>query len=318
MSQPAERIGPAYEVVHDGLDREAWLHARSFGIGASEVPVLFGLVSWMDPLTLYALKRGEVAREEPEDDQLLEWGHSLEGGIIEYLRRRTGEDIQRNKRLLRSTEHPWLVATPDAIVDPGGGDEPCEVKVQSYGYDETEWEDGIPQRYAVQCQSQMIVMNRPRCLFGTTVWGKPPVWCWYQWDDVLARQIIYKTQRFWECVKNGTPPESDGSDRARKTALRLAEKQPETVELYRSDIDELLDQWQVHVGFEASNKVLAKEHEIKRKTIEDELILKMGSAQRAITADGWVFQKTRQERHNKPKPASVTIVEGFKVYPPKE
>lgn len=305
-----------FEQVHDGLNREAWLAQRAFGVGASESPILLGLVNYSDPLTLYAEKRGEVAHEEPEDRQLLDWGTDCQDSVIRYLHRQTELKIERTVAMYRSTQYPWMTCTPDGIVD--GTGEPVEVKVQTYGYDEDEWQDGIPEKFRVQCQHQMIVLGKRRNLFGCTIWGKPPIWCWYEWDQVLANRIIQVTKRFWQCVQDGTPPESNGSDGARNTALALSKKLPETVELYASDIEEIRTKWQNAAEKQDEYRLLAKQQERERKAAEDALILKMGAADRAVTVDGWVFEKTRQERHNKAKPASVMIVEGFKVHPPEE
>ena len=316
MNQEAAQIHP-YRIVNDGTSRSDWLNSRHIGIGASEVPILFDLVIWGDPLTLYAEKRGEMSHEEPADRQILDWGTDCQESIIRYLHRQTGEKIDSNQALFQSIEYPWLVCTPDAIVDPLGAEEPCEVKVQTFGYNESEWTDGIPEKFRVQCQTQMIVTQKPRCLFGASIWGKSPIWCWYPWDDVLARQIIHKTKRFWDQVKAGTPPESNGSEMARKTAFALANREPETVELYTGEIEGLLDAWNHAHEVESRAKAEAKLYEKKRKASEDALILKMGSAERAITSDGWVFMKTHSERRNQAKPASVTKIEGFKVIPPK-
>src|SRR5690606_18938789 len=164
-----------------------WLTHRNGGVGASEIAILLGASDWGSNLELYYRKLGEL-KDERSDNELMLWGRLLESAIRDETARRA--DVQLAEapcRLLRSTEHPWAIATPDALTTDL---EPVEVKNLSHGYDPEGWAEQIPEKYYLQCQHQMLVVGAQRCLFGALLWGSKLLWEWVPRDEMAIRRII--------------------------------------------------------------------------------------------------------------------------------
>ena len=149
-----------------------WHELRGTGIGASEIAAVLGESKWASPLTVYLEKIGEMEPEEQTEPML--WGLKLERIICDELASRADVAITaRSPGLLRSTEHTWALASPDAMTY---DDEPVEAKNLAWGYREDEWEEALPAQYYLQCQQQMLVTGAPRCLFGAVTHGQRLVW----------------------------------------------------------------------------------------------------------------------------------------------
>lgn len=152
--------------------RHEWLAARRYGIGASDVAALLGLIpQWCTPWQLWAIKAGFL----PDDDggsDATELGQLLEPWLLEQAPRLLGTGVQRTPHMLyRHPVHAWQQVSPDAFAEDGSLVEAKTAKLASYG-DPEGWEDGgIPTAYEFQGRWQMYVMNRPRVHFVALVAG---------------------------------------------------------------------------------------------------------------------------------------------------
>lgn len=306
---------PAYSVIHDGSDRDAWLNARSVGVGASEVPVLFGCgYSDSSELNLYLSKIGEV--DKLEETEGMGWGKRLESAILDELAERAelgprGEKWAGNRSLLHNPAYQCLVCTPDGITS---SDEPMEVKNVCNNVDEGEWDGHIPEKFYVQLQSQIAVCGSSCGLFGALIFGGRLVWDWIPRDNALIQEIDNRTRAFWQRVIDRDPPPSNGTSSARKAVFKLSEMLPPK-ELFHSEIDEALLQWSEFKSQECAAKEKAKNYEARRRAVEDSILLRMGSAANAFTVAGWEFTKTVTTRRAHTVAESVT--RGIKIKPPK-
>lgn len=96
-------------------DRDQWLRERRRGIGASEAPVILGLVG--SRLKLYLDKRGELDPEEP--NEAMQAGLDLETYIAKLYERRTGMKIVESQVCLQHPNMPWMLATIDGVREDG-------------------------------------------------------------------------------------------------------------------------------------------------------------------------------------------------------
>lgn len=286
--------GTLFTVVGSTDSRHDWLDLRRTGIGASDMPILFGESDWGSNLELLASKRGEEPQIEDDDSEAQELGRELEDAILRIVKRRAAVEYSQrlSKYLLRSVEHPWAIATPDAVTVDG---EPVEVKNLAWGYDEEEWTNSISEKYRIQCNHQMLVMGAQRALFGALIWGSRVIWEWIPRDEMLIRRIIRAGSEFWQHVQDGTEPTSDGHENARKLLAKRATS-TESVELYRGDIDDQLTAYAAAKSRLSRLRSEVKAAEKRRDSAADAIAQRMGSSRHAITADGWSFHWRKQER----------------------
>lgn len=303
-------------VLHDGKDRTAWELARNQGVGASDVPILFDCgYSESSKLDLYARKIGTEGLKPFEETESIQWGRLLEEPIITELAKRAELDSEewcKNKCLLGNPAFPHLIATPDGLTS---NIEPIEIKAIGHMPHREEWEDGnIPRKYLIQLQCQMAVCGAERGLFGALLFGSKLVWDWFERDDKLIAEIRTKVIDFWELIETRTPPESNGSDTAHDAAFALAATIPPK-ELFVGEIGEYLERWETFTVEEKRLTKALKDAKASRKSIEDALTLKMGSAKVAITNTGWSFEKTESHRAGHVVKPSTT--KKLEITPPK-
>lgn len=314
MTEAARELtseNPPYEIVCTVADESQWLTYRNGGIGASEIAVVLGASEWGSVLELYYRKIGEYRDNRP-DNELMQWGRLLEPAIRDETARRADVILLSDPpRLLRSTLHPWAIATPDALTTAG---EPVEVKNLSHGYDPEGWAEQIPEKYYLQCQHQMLVTGAQRCLFGALLWGSKLLWEWVPRDEITIRRIIRAGSEFWDHVERREPPPSDGHPNARKVLARRA-TDPEPVELYESEIGDKLEAW-----FEAAKAsqladAAAKKAKRQRDAMADELAKHLGEHVSGMTSTGWSIRwKTTERRGYTVEPTTIKQLE---IKPPR-
>jgi putative phage-type endonuclease len=300
-----------YTIATGPARDDTWFQLRSTGIGASEIAAVLGESKWGSPLTVYLQKIGES--DGQEHTEAMDWGLKLERVICEELATRADVTITaRPPGLLRSTEHTWALASPDAMTY---DNEPVEVKNLAWGYREDEWEDALPQQYYLQCQQQMLVTGAQRCLFGALTHGQRLVWEWVPRNEIAIQRIIVGGAAFWQRVLDRNPPSSDGHASDRK-ALANQATEDDAVELYEADIDGLLgsyQQWRTaRLEADKEAKALKKAEEAAGNQIAQRL----GHHRSGYTVTGWQMAWKRVER--KGYVVKPTSYEQFTITPPKE
>jgi putative phage-type endonuclease len=154
--------------IYRGRDRKKFLQARSLGIGASDIAAVLGFSKWRTPYEVWLDKTGRA----PERDmtEFMEWGIALEAPIARRFQSRHGRldapqpigRVRPSPGVLQSRKYPWLLATPDRIVEEfeTGLAVPLEIKTQNaFGRDE--WAEAPPLYYQSQSQAQQIVWFGP-------------------------------------------------------------------------------------------------------------------------------------------------------------
>lgn len=298
-----------YRIICDGTDRDQWAAARNIGIGASDVPILFGCgYENSSELRLFAQKRG-LDVEPFREDEGMRMGRLLEGAIIEELANRSKvSEWRRNSALIASDGLEFGVCTPDGFAL---GSKPIEVKNICHRVNEEEWEGGtIPLRYRLQLQTQLAITGEDKGLFGALLFGGRLVWDWIERDEALIHEIRRRVRLFWNRVTNNDPPESNGTNGARNAAFAIAEKRA-PVELFTGEIGDYLIGIEQAKNEERIANAAAKAANTKRKSLEDELIVRMGAANEAVTSSGIRIVKTRQDR--KGHTVAPSVVLGIKI-----
>jgi len=191
-----------------------WLEYRKQGIGGSDASVVCGINRYKSPVELWMEKTDQMPSQEAGEAAY--WGTQLEPFVRAEFTKRTGIEVSRRNELLQSEEHPFMLANLDGICEvPDVG--PCifEAKTAS-AYKVGEWEDAIPDEYALQLAHYMAVTGYAGAYIAVLIGGNTFKWKFIERDEELISMLIQLETDFWNHVQDGTPPPLDGSDASAK------------------------------------------------------------------------------------------------------
>lgn len=175
------------ELEHDS---EEWHEARQGSLGASEVAAVLGLSRWATPYTVWESKMG-VRSDIPEN--LAYFGHKLEPVIAGWIEAKHPEVGPLSPSIsVRSTEFPWLTATPDRMA----GDIPVELKTSSQNMKGT-WAEGVPDYYRIQSLVQQGILGAPFGWLAVLHGGNEPELHKIEFDSEAWEMITRITGEWW-------------------------------------------------------------------------------------------------------------------------
>ena len=229
-------------VSTENMPYEDWLEYRKQGIGGSDASVVCGINRYKSPVELWMEKTGQLPHQEAGEAAY--WGTQLEPFVRAEFTKRTGIEVSRRNELLQSEEHPFMLANLDGICEvPDVG--PCifEAKTAS-AYKVGEWEDAIPDEYALQLAHYMAVTGYAGAYIAVLIGGNTFKWKFIERDEELISMLIQLETDFWNHVQDGTPPPLDGSDASAKfLAERFPNSRPKSHIILPETADELLAQY---------------------------------------------------------------------------
>lgn len=203
MVATAERAKP---IVGPEPHTDEWHAWRSSGIGASEAAAACGLSPYETPLHIYGRKTGMLP--PIEDNDAMRLGRLLEPVVIEEFTRRTGNEVdQAPCPVMRHGDHPFILATPDAIL--AGGDL-LEAKTTTWRIAKQLGEEGtdfIPEHWLCQAQQQIAVTGADRCHLAALIDGRTLRTFIVERNDNLIALLVSAEQELWERIVNKDPPE---------------------------------------------------------------------------------------------------------------
>jgi putative phage-type endonuclease len=223
QSRPAGAAAPI-ELIDYGT-REAWLAARSQGVGASESAALFGVSPWETPVSLWAKKTGRVVDKGPDGEWVL-WGNLLEPAIATRYEQQTGRKIWQGGpyavaqhptiACMRATPDRWVIEAPDRRNVPGL----LQVK-NTNAFKVRDWDDGPPIWIQIQVQHEMAVTGLSWASVAVLIGGNE-----FQFFDVerhpaFIAELETQCQAFWRFVEADEQPPIDVSERTLETVKRL-------------------------------------------------------------------------------------------------
>ena len=161
-----------------------------------------------------------------EAGEAADWGTQWVALVRSEFTKRTGIEVEIVKQLLQSTENPFMLANLDGICEhPDYGACIFEAKTAS-AYKTSEWDDAIPDEYALQIQHYMAVTGCNAAYIAVLIGGNTFKWKLVERDDELIDMLIPFESVFWRHVQDMTPPPLDGSDASAKF---LSERFPSSV-----------------------------------------------------------------------------------------
>jgi len=184
---------------------EEQLKQRKNYIGGSDMPIILGLSKYKTPYQLYCEKKG-ILDLSYEQTPLQYWGNQLEVLIRKEFRKRNKVKIETPNTII----HPFydfLGANLDGFIPKWNAI--FEAKC-SHAYMSSVWgehgSDTIPMEYLVQVAFYCSVMNADCAYIAVLIGGNDYREFKYNRDLELERTIIDAACKFWNSVKNDSPP----------------------------------------------------------------------------------------------------------------
>lgn len=299
----------AYDVLLDEMDRPKWLELRKGYVGASDSAMLFS-EGFSNVLQLWGEKTERIVREDAEtdEDERTHWGRVLEASIIRAYssERYAGREAKGADALVVSRVHVWMSASLDAwTYHPEHGWVPLEVKTAAVDQAHL-WRDGVPEKYRIQCNHQMIVTGTRAASIACLVGGNRLVWYDVEREDALCEDIIARTERFYRCMQSDREPEVIPGPGLGETVSQL----------YPRDDGEsiaLPDAYEDVVAILEDAKAREKAAKAEREVCEAKLKLAIGGARRGVLPSGRTVTWSTHTRETKAREASVSEYRRFTI-----
>jgi len=190
---------------------KAQLEERRTGVGGSDAAAVLGISPFS---TAYELYLDKLDQAPPEDKNFLKegryWGSVLEQPVSDRYAEETGYKIQKANKLIRSKEHPFMIANIDRKVvgeDRRIGFE-AKTAVWKEGWGES-GSDEIPAYIMCQVQHYLAVT-------GYDVWDLAVLignrdFRMYRINPIekIINDLIEAEQEFWDRVQNKVAPTPD-------------------------------------------------------------------------------------------------------------
>ena len=192
--------------------REEFLADRMTGIGGSDVAAILGLSKWRTPYQVWEEKTGR--KKSDKDSEILHFGNVLEQVVADEFSARRGVKVQRRNQMIRSTDHPELVANIDRYIV-GGGVLECKTadKFTRHLWGDSASDD-VPEYYLTQVQHYMHVTGWHDGYLAVLIGGNEYRDYEIPYDAELAEYCAARCVEFWNnyVVKDVPPPLTASDD----------------------------------------------------------------------------------------------------------
>lgn len=214
----------AYEVYADSrkTDRAGWLRLRRSGIGGSDAGAIMGVSPYRGPWSVWADKRGYESADD--DSEAMRQGRDLEEYVARRFAGKTGRKVRREYGMLRSREHPCMVANLDRRVRGLKAGLECKTSKDIYM---KRWSNGdMPTEYYCQCLHYMAVTGWRTWYLCVVIYGtatlvykisrgprKEEKGVDFYIDNVQDEidELIRREEAFWaDYIEGGNVPPPDG------------------------------------------------------------------------------------------------------------
>lgn len=187
---------------------------RKLGLGGSDAGAVCGLSKWRTPYQVWAEKVNPTEQAHRESEAMT-WGKLLEAPVREEFSRRTGVEVHPFPRMVRNTDYPFMLASPDGLTGPATKlDGVYEGKTTRFP---DQWAiDGdivsVPLEYMVQGMHYLAVLRLERLFFAVLIGGQELRTATVELDQALVDDLIEIEAAFWQSVIDREPPEATAGD----------------------------------------------------------------------------------------------------------
>lgn len=280
-------------VTETYADRDAWVEARRRGIGGSDAPILLGQDGERGAADLWLDKvDGQQARPQTER---MKWGIRNEASIRDGYAEDSGRVVEAPATpftIIRRVGLPWLCFSPDGLQMSPDFEGPGVLQIKNVGADQRwKWEDGVPEKYVVQVQHEMLVggfgWGTVVALFG----GNECAWWDFQANETFQASMLQVEADFWRCVEEQRCPPVDTDLRSALDTLKRLYPESE-----RATISLAGESWAKRLDRLQAIQRAMKDYEAEADEIKAAFQAEMKSAEAAILADGRQVTWKTQER----------------------
>lgn len=214
---------------HKYSTRREWLVGRGKTLGASEVPIVLGLLPWVSPLQLWSMLKGIIERQ-PEN-RAMRMGRNQERGVIKEYELETSTKVRWTPNILieRRVEKPikdshsfvFLHASPDAIAFNEDKNILIEAKCSAH---HAGWAGDEPPLYVqAQVQAALWCLGWELADVVAYIGGRDLKIFRVEADEVAQKKILDKMATFVKSLAGDEPPWDliDDSDTTRSALHEL-------------------------------------------------------------------------------------------------
>lgn len=191
-----------YSTHSQADDEEAWLKARTRGIGGSDIGAICGVSPFSSARQVYLQKTGQFQDSMTPNDaakERMRFGHLLEPVVADEYAVRTGKKLYIATATLVHKDVPWALANVDRLIL-DENDEPygvLECKTTSEFMNDA-WESGeILTSYIYQLNWYLWVTGLKFGAFACLVGGNKFYYYETYRNDELIKEMEEKAKNFW-------------------------------------------------------------------------------------------------------------------------
>lgn len=265
------------------LTHEEWLQYRKKGIGGSDIAAICGLNPFRSALSVYLDKTSQEV--EKVDNERMRIGRDLEDYVAKRFEEETGKKVRRNNYLLAHDDYPFLIANIDREII--GEKAILECKTTN-SYAKKDWENGVPDYYALQCHHYINVMGIDRAYIAVLIGNEAFKYYIIERDEDLLKDLTQISKSFWEDhILKEEEPSPDGSDEYTKRLEERYQAKDESIDLTSNENKARLERLE-------QIKSLKKGLDTEENQIKQELMLQMEESEVAYIEERKITWKTQE------------------------
>jgi len=204
-------------------ERQNWLEERKKGLGGSDSPVVLGISKWKTRRQLWEEKLGINAGFT--GNEVTDLGSYLEPYVAQKYSQKTGRLLQQRHFQIHHKEYPFIFANVDReILKDDRGVGILEIKTMDPFVFNKAKNYGLPNEYAIQLQHYLMVTGREWGAFALFNRANGNL---IHFDVIpdkgIHERILEEDVKFWDLVKNQTPPD-DETETEKEVKLPETEK----------------------------------------------------------------------------------------------
>ena len=199
---------------------EDWHLFRSEGLGGSDIGTVLGFNNFKSPYQLWLEKTGQLEPDDISKKVAIQVGNELEDLVARIFTQETGIRVQKDNKSYFRDDKPFLHANIDRKII--GENALLECKTTG-AHNKAQWEgENVPASYLLQVQHYLNVLDYDYAYIAVIIGNFDFQYKRIERDQELIDLVEERATKFWlENVKQGIPPEIDGSQSTKESLDQL-------------------------------------------------------------------------------------------------